>query len=242
MIPLKQIETVIPLGTFCFTANILIRLDVRRKAYPFDFTFQKIDYLSYLLRTDFADLFDKQYLYPCIVKSACATTGHLKYGYIFRHHDLFDPIVMEKMCRRLERLRQSLGGGCVAVTTLNEAHDDYLLINQSPHIKMASLRILKLLSSLLMHNQSNCLVVIQLRHGPLPMVETIIRQPSLSVIDVVSPLGTKARNGCINVQDGSRLFCLTSQAKLEKSLLEELGLLCRPDSEPLYLNCLPDVI
>mmetsp|Transcript_14935 Transcript_14935/g.34037 ORF Transcript_14935/g.34037 Transcript_14935/m.34037 type:complete len:357 (-) Transcript_14935:82-1152(-) len=91
------------LGCYCGPARALQLLDLRKKAYPFDFMRSDVKGVIHLLQTRFVDFFNTSG-----PPQPGAVPGELCYsttwGGSFWHHDITQPKVREQFTRRCERL------------------------------------------------------------------------------------------------------------------------------------------
>jgi hypothetical protein len=224
------------LGTFCYTANILKALGLRKAAYPLDYTFENIGHVNHMLSTNFKYLLDRSLIYPAISNQTRTTTGHLIYGHIFRHHDLINNEVYERMLIRVERLRMSLSAGTACFITLNEAHRDPILKVRDQEINLP--KMLEFTEQCISrYSGMNQCIFIQLRHAfeskvhtytlPSNRTHTSVCKRTL-IIDVASNIGNihidRLGKKIINIQDGARLYCKKTEGKLKAQIMSIMNM------------------
>lgn len=60
--PDPVLQKIIPLGTFCITAEILRKADIRQASFPFDWLFCSVSSITDIMRDDFKKFLDPTYL------------------------------------------------------------------------------------------------------------------------------------------------------------------------------------
>ena len=218
-----SLDSFIPLGTFCYSANILKSLGLRSHAYPLDYTFAKLSHISHMLETKFDKLLDKELLYPAITLGPNKSTGHMLYGHLFRHHDLTDESQLSAMKRRVDRLLENLQMGSIYLCTLNEAHGDY--VQESTDGVTLSIEQLEFCNRVIEFYQLNRIIMIYLKHGSESDVRVYNLMPRIYLVSVTSSLGVMNTRfdglggKVMNTQNGMHLYCSATEKKLRESLV-----------------------
>lgn len=209
-------QKIVPLGTFCYSANLLKAIGLRRHAYPLDYAFVKPADLVTLISTRFNCLLDIDFLYPCIT-SGHITTAHLMYGHIFRHHNLFDKAVLTRMHNRLNRLIEELLSGCTIVLTVNEAHGDVMIKNNAQY-NIAYDGLSRLIAQ---YNSRNRMLLVQLRYQTEARIDLSTIDTRVRLLDVASSKGQACKE-FINTQNGLHLYCSRSEIMVRSVAYNQL--------------------
>lgn len=97
----------VALGNSCAVTDALVALNLRRRAYPFDWTRTPTSGIIHLYGNNFLDFFTYSEVKPSILPSASAEAWNFlgaKWGGSFWHHDPRDMETRRNFNRRIERL------------------------------------------------------------------------------------------------------------------------------------------
>jgi hypothetical protein len=118
----------VSIGPWCITAELLIKNNLRLKAYPFDYIFSSLEIVKHCINDKFNIFLDKSYyynngsndtstrhslyckmldtdiLYKHHIKNGYPTSYKVSSGNLFNHHNMFIDGNYAKFKRRCERL------------------------------------------------------------------------------------------------------------------------------------------